>query len=88
MQENSIALRRADPHSQPWNYCAQTGHEGKINNAKIVIRTNKKGDRLIIQAFHSFNGLVESDKQYAILTRSTMQNVDTNRRTVHQNGGN
>lgn len=70
LHEHKLALRRADPKSQIWNHCAETGHEVDIDRAKIVARARAKGERLVLEALfsnQSFNRHVDIDTHYPII---------------------
>lgn len=59
-----------------------------ISKAKVISSANKRWTRLILENLNSnnpFNLLDEIDKDYIILPRPMMQNIKTNRRTMHQN---
>ena len=87
LHEHKLALRRADSHSQIFNHCAETGHEVKIDSARVVARAKKKGERLVLEALHSinsFNRHVEVDKHYVTLAKPMAKNRETDRRATHQ----
>lgn len=88
LRKHSLDLQQDDLHSQIWNQCAPTGHEVNTNNTKVVRKANRKKERLVLEAFHtnnSFTRHAEIERHDVILTRPTMQNRETYRRTMHQN---
>jgi hypothetical protein len=78
LHEHFLAVRRADEKSQIWNHCSQYGHEFIFKNAKILLNSNFKKERLILEAFFSseltINRHIDLDAHYISLHAHLKQN--------------
>ncbi|KAA3679044.1 uncharacterized protein DEA37_0004506 [Paragonimus westermani] len=86
VHEHKLAMRRADPRSQLWHHCADTGHEVNIDHAKVVARAKMKGERLVLEALYSrnsFNRHVDIDSHYVSIVdgETKSERRQTDRRT-------
>ncbi|KAA3672845.1 uncharacterized protein DEA37_0009760 [Paragonimus westermani] len=67
VHEPKLTMRRADPRSQLWHHCADTGHEVNVDHAKVVARAKMKGERFVLEALYSRNSFsrhVDVDSHY------------------------
>jgi hypothetical protein len=67
LHEHQLALRRADPRSHLWQHCSHTGHEIAINDAQVIGQSNKKQERLVLEAIlsdNAYNRHIDLDAHY------------------------